>query len=222
MSYKWKQNSMMTSTIHGNNDNWIVKFDRHLSSWRGNTSANNSSFASSSTTYFKQSRRKARPNCEVCKRKKVTRALCRRNRDDRTDRVYVPERFDDVITAKPQVPMKIKSRQSITNMWMCKTWRLNGFQVIHAKNQMSSRNVEKSSTFITSKIKCKLHYYGQIWWNLFKLADRWNGIMRDLFRAATNGIAERVVRRVKYKTSSLFAQSGLKESWWAEAMECHY
>ena len=37
----------------------------------------------------------------------------------------------------------------------------------------------------------------------------------------TNGIAERVVRRVKEGTSAVLLQSGLNESWWADSMECY-
>ena len=43
------------------------------------------------------------PNCEVCKRTKVTRAPCKRNPDDRSHRVEIAERFGDVITADHKV-----------------------------------------------------------------------------------------------------------------------
>ena len=39
-------------------------------------------------------------------------------------------------------------------------------------------------------------------------------------RSETNGIAERAVRRVKEGTSAVLLQSGLKENWWADSMEC--
>ena len=40
-------------------------------------------------------------------------------------------------------------------------------------------------------------------------------------RSETNGIAERAVRRVKEGTSAVLLQSGLKESWWADSVECY-
>ena len=39
--------------------------------------------------------------------------------------------------------------------------------------------------------------------------------------SGTNGIAERVVRRVKEGTSAVLLQSGLNESWWADSIECY-
>ena len=48
----------------------------------------------------------------------------------------------------------------------------------------------------------------------------WNGESSTPHRSETNEIAERGVRRVKAGASSVFAQSGLQESCWAEAMEC--
>ena len=42
-------------------------------------------------------------NCEVCRRTKDTRPPCRRNPDDRADRVKIAERFGDVITADHKV-----------------------------------------------------------------------------------------------------------------------
>ena len=43
------------------------------------------------------------PNCEVCRRTKVTRAPCRRNPDDRADRMKIAERFGDMIIAARKV-----------------------------------------------------------------------------------------------------------------------
>ena len=80
------------ATTHVRIDEEIFKFDRRISSGRGQTISSNSSFrTSSSKTFFKQIRRTAQfihsfqkkdPNCEVC-RTKVTRAPCRRHPDDR-------------------------------------------------------------------------------------------------------------------------------------------
>ena len=48
----------------------------------------------------------------------------------------------------------------------------------------------------------------------------WNCERSTPHRSGTNGIAERAVRRAKEGTSSFLLQSGLRESWWAQAMEC--
>ena len=48
----------------------------------------------------------------------------------------------------------------------------------------------------------------------------WNHCTSTPHRSETNGIAERAVRRVKEGTSAVLLQSGLNESWWADAMEC--
>ena len=48
----------------------------------------------------------------------------------------------------------------------------------------------------------------------------WNHCTSTPHRSETNGIAERAVRRVKEGTSAVLLQSGLKESWWADTVEC--
>ena len=49
----------------------------------------------------------------------------------------------------------------------------------------------------------------------------WNHCTSTPHRSETNGIAGRVVRRVKEGTSAVLLQSGLNESWWADSMECY-
>ena len=49
----------------------------------------------------------------------------------------------------------------------------------------------------------------------------WNHCTSTPHRSETNGIAERAVRGVKVGTSAVLFQSGLKESWWADSMECY-
>ena len=41
------------------------------------------------------------------------------------------------------------------------------------------------------------------------------------YRSETKGIAERAIRQVKEKTSTVFLQSGLDEKWSSESMECY-
>ena len=49
----------------------------------------------------------------------------------------------------------------------------------------------------------------------------WNHCTSTPHRSETNGIAERVVRRVKEGTSAVLLQSGLDEKWWAGSVECY-
>ena len=49
----------------------------------------------------------------------------------------------------------------------------------------------------------------------------WNHCTSTPHRSEINGIAERVVRRVKEGTSAVLLQSGLNENWWADSMECY-
>ena len=84
-------------------------------------------------------------------------APCRRNADDRADRCKIAKKLWDLITADHNVLVKTKSRDCITDMqWSCKIWRINGFNVIHAKpNQL------KISDNVTSRRNPKIHFYGQ-------------------------------------------------------------
>ena len=49
----------------------------------------------------------------------------------------------------------------------------------------------------------------------------WNHCASTPHRSATDGIAERAVRRLKEGTSAVPSQSGLDENWWSDSMECH-
>ena len=84
-------------TIHGRIDKGIVKFHRRLSSRLGHTTAKSSSLSAHLParrtsnkaggmhdlfTYFPKD-----PNCDVCRRAKVTTVPCRINLDDRADRI---------------------------------------------------------------------------------------------------------------------------------------
>ena len=50
---------------------------------------------------------------------------------------------------------------------------------------------------------------------------KWNCVRSTPHTSESNAIADRAVQRVREGTSSVLVQSGLQESWWAEAMECH-
>ena len=48
----------------------------------------------------------------------------------------------------------------------------------------------------------------------------WNHRTSTPYRSETNGMAERVVRRVKEGTLAVLLQSGMDEKWRADSMEC--
>ena len=118
--------------------------------------------------------------------------------------------------------MKSKNQQCITNIqWLCKTLRLNGSKVIHAKPKQLSRRREVFEKF-TSRRKPKIHVSGQV-------SEIHNCLRRSEWKSweiwaipiRNTWTAEQAVRRVKESTASVVVQSALQESWWAEAMECY-
>ena len=104
--------------------------------------------------------------------------------------------------------------------WLCKIWRLNGFKGIHAWPCQLRRRREVSEN---SHVQKGIHnpFVRTNFWNLWQGCEELSWNHGRSTPRETNGIAERVVRRVKEGTSSVLAQSGLQESWWAEATECH-
>ena len=87
------------ATIHGRIGKGLFKFDRrHLQLDVYHTTFSNSSFRASSSKNLLRN-----PHCEGCGRTKATRAPCRRNPDDRLDRVKIAEQIGYMITADHKV-----------------------------------------------------------------------------------------------------------------------
>ena len=90
--------------------------------------------------------------------------------------------------------------------------------VVSVETQETHRSLQK---FLEPKRKPKVIYtdnslaFGKVCEDL-----SWNHCTSTSHRSETNGIAERVVRRVKESTSAVLLQSGLNENWWADSMEC--
>ena len=105
--------------------------------------------------------------------------------------------------------------------WLCKTWRLNGFEVIHAKTNQLRRPGDIFEHSYTGENPSASYTENSL--AFIKACEEldWNYERSTPYRSATNGSAARVVRRVKEGTSSELVQSGLRESWWADAMECY-
>ena len=87
-----------------------------------------------------------------------------------------------------------------------------GIQHYPCKTQYSSGNAEKSENILTSKRKSKIHFYEQFFW-----------IYQSLRRAELESweiFAAKIRNKWNCRTTVL-VQSGLQESWRAEAMECY-
>ena len=90
--------------------------------------------------------------------------------------------------------------------------------MLSMQNQISSGDNEKPSTFPTPRIIPRSIYAD----NCLEFIRACKDLKRSTpRRSETKEIAERAVRRVKESTSPVLVQSGLQESWWAEAMECY-
>ena len=95
-------------------------------------------------------------------------------------------------------------------------------EVIHAKKTSTNGEETFENPYVQKKSQDAFIYlYGQIsgiHWRLRRAEmDSWE----ISHRSETHGIAEWTVQRVQDGTSSVLVQSGLQESWWAEAVECY-
>ena len=95
-------------------------------------------------------------------------------------------------------------------------------QYYPCKTKISSRDDEKPSKLHTPRINPR-SIYADNSLEFIKACEElnWNHGRSTPRRSETKEIAERAVRRVKEGTSPVLVQSGLQESWWAEAMECY-
>ena len=104
-----------------------------------------------------------------------------------------------------------------------KIWQLSGYNPTRVKKTKTSQETKKSlQKFLEPTRKPKVIYtdnsidFGKTCEEL-----SWNHSKSTPHRSETNGIAERVVRRVKEGTSAVLLQSSLDENWWADSMECY-
>ena len=159
------------------------------------------------------------PNCDICKKTKITRVFRRRGVG-----IVVPraEHFGDSITADHTVLSEgSESRknhryavvvQDLATLWLqsypCKT--------------KTSQEIQKSlMKFLEPTRKPKVIYANNsLEFDRFFEDLSSNHCTSTPHRSETNGIAERAVREVKEGTSAVLSQSGLDNSWWADSMEC--
>ena len=159
-------------------------------------------------------------NCEICKRTKITRAPCRRRNGEAVPRAV---NFGDTITADHKVLSdNCESRNNHRYAVVVQDLATQWIQAYPCKNKTSQETQRSLQKFLEPERKPKVIYtdnsleFGKTCEDL-----SWNHCTSTPHRSETNGIAERAVRRVKEGTSAVLLQSGLKESWWADSMECY-
>ena len=123
-----------------------------------------------------------------------------------------------MVTADHKV---LNKRHCIADLqWSCKTWRRNGFKVIHPRpNELKRRREISEKSYVQKNTQDPLKLFYSL--EFMKACEElnWNHRRSTPRRSETNGVAERAVRRVIEGTSSVLVQSGLHERWWAEAMQ---
>ena len=149
-------------------------------------------------------------NCEICKRTKITWALC----TERTgDAVHRAEKFGDLITADHRI-----SKQPVH----CRGSRVGYSMVAIISVQKLLRRRKEVHESFSSRRKSLKSFVQTILWNLANPVKTYHGILYVYtHRSDTNGIAGRAVRRRKEVTYVVLMQPGLDETWWGDSVECH-
>ena len=166
-------------------------------------------------THFPEDR-----NCEICQRTKITRAPRRRRNGGAVPRAEI---FGDLKTADHKVLSEnCESRNNHRYAVVVQDLATQWIQSYPCKNKTSQETQRSLQKFLEPERKPKVIYtdnsleFGKACEDL-----SWNHCTSTPHRSETDGIAERAVRRVKEGTSAVLLQSGLNESWWADAMECY-
>ena len=151
------------------------------------------------------------PNCEVCRRTKVTRAPSKINLDDRADRVKTAETFRDMITADHKVlneeqQSRLHHRYAVVVQDLA-TQRIQSYP---CKTQSAQETQRSLRTFLRPEENPRsICIENSV--EVIKACEElnWNHERSTPHRSATHGIAERAVRRVNERTLSVLVQSGL-------------
>ena len=135
-------------------------------------------------------------NCEICKRTKITRAPCRRRNGEAVPRA---ENFGDLITADHKVLSdNCESRNNHRYAVVVQDLATQWIQAYPCKNKTSQETQRSLQKFLEPERKPKV-IYTNISLEFGKACEdlSWNHCTSTPHRSETNGIAERVVRRVK-------------------------
>ena len=133
------------------------------------------------------------------------------------------EKFGDLITTDHKVLSEnCESRNNHRYAVVVQDLATQWIQSYPCKNKTSQETQRSLQKFLQPDRKPKVIYTDHSL-EFGKASDglSWNHCTSTPHRSETNGIAERAVCRVKEGTSAVLLQSGLKESWWADSMECY-
>ena len=152
------------------------------------------------------------PNCEICKRAKVTRTACRRTsqshmRPARRSSEKSLQQFEENCGTIKRHAIVV---QDLATHWVqsypCKTKTSHKKQRdIHVLDPEESPNVMYTDNSLEFGKDCE--------------DLQWNHSTSLPYRPETNDMLERTVSRVNEVTSSILLKSGLDERWWAASME---
>ena len=148
------------------------------------------------------------PNCEVRRRM--------------ADRLKIAERFRDLITADHKVlNEEQESRMHHKYAVVVQDLATQRIQSYPCKTESAQDTQRGLRTFSLPEENPRSIYTDNSL-DYIKACEglNWNHERSTPHRSETNGIAERAARQVNEGISSVLVQSGLQESWWAEAMEC--
>ena len=158
-------------------------------------------------------------NCEICQRTKIAGSPCRRRSGGAVPRA---EKFGDLINADHKVlsencESRNNHRYAIVVQDLATQW-IQSYPCETKTSQETQRSLHK---FLDPDRKPKvIHTDNSMEFGKACEDISWKHCTSTPHRSETNGITERVVRRVKEGTSAVLLQSGLNENWWADSMEC--
>ena len=155
------------------------------------------------------------PNCDICLKKKITRASCRRRAGTVVPRA---ENVGDLITADHKIlSEKSESRDNHRYAVVVRDLATQWLHSYPCKTKTSQETQKNLMKFLEPTRKPKvIDIDNSLEFGKSCEELSWNHCTSTPHRSETNGIAERAVRRVKEGTSAVLLQSGLNESWWAD------
>jgi len=162
------------------------------------------------------------PNCEICQNSKTTRAYLRQHPHSENSTLPEPKAFGDSVTADHAILNEDDASRDHDKIAFViqdrKTLWLQGYP---APTKNTDDTKAAFQRFFGPQRKPE-HVYSDNSKEISK-ACKELGYLHDTctpHRPATNGVAERAVRRVKEGTSCALDQSGFTAAWWVQAMIC--
>ena len=158
------------------------------------------------------------PNCDICLKTKITIASCRRRAGTVVPRA---QNFGDLIIADHKsLNEESESRNNHRYAVVAQDLATQWLQSYPCKTQ-TFQETQKSLTKFLEPTRKPIVIYTDNSLEFGKACEEitWNHRTSTPHRFETNGIDERVVRRVKEGTSAVFLQLGLDNEWRADSME---